>query len=252
MNGFENIVVTEIVDVMTVISPKGKCADMKNRKSYGLSFCEEGQITYIHKGRKFISDSKHIIILPEGQDYSLKGDKTGVFPLVNFKCRNVLCDTFLLFPINDISPFMSDFKKIKELILFPENRIKAMSVFYNMLYNLTREGMGCDIITPALKYIEKNYSEQNLTNKTLADVCNISEVYLRKLFVKHLKTTPKQYICEIRLQKAKQLLSEGVLKINAVSEECGFSSCYHFSRFFKKQTGVTPAEYSTKNRIHKI
>lgn len=46
--------------------------------------------------------------------------------------------------------------------------------------------------------------------------------------------------------------SEGVLKINAVSERCGFTNQYHFCRVFKEKTGLTPTEYMNKHRIYKI
>lgn len=252
MESLRNIVVTEITDAIAVHSPKGRFYKMTDRKYYGMSFCKEGQITYTHNGKKIVSDNKHIIILPQGQSYTLRGDKTGIFPVINFTCSEPLTDTFLLFPSENIDIFMKDFEAIKKLILFPINRAKVMSIFYNMIYNLVPEGYACDTIAPAVQYIRKNYKDCNLTNEILAKECNISEIYLRKLFNKHLKTTPKQYISEIRLQKAKQLLSEGTLKINSISEECGFRSSYHFYRFFKEKTGLTPTEYMKQNRISKI
>ena len=252
MKDLKNIVVTEITDVITVYSPKGRVEKMTNRNCYGMSFCSEGQITYTHNGKKFVSDNKHVIILPEGQSYTLKGDKTGIFPVINFKCNNTLNDTFLLFPTNNVDIFIKDFEIIKKLILFPENHAKVMSIFYNMIHNLVYEGSICKTIDLAVRYINKNYKQPNLTNETISKECNISEVYLRKLFNKHLKTTPKQYISEIRLQKAKQLLSDGVLKINSISEECGFTSSYNFCRFFKEKTGLTPTEYMKQNRFLKF
>jgi len=252
MKNIKNIVVTEITDVYMVYSKKGRLEEMYKRRCYGLSFCNSGQITYIHNGKKFVSDNKHIIILPEGQSYTIKGDKTGLFPVINFKCTKPLTDTFLLFPTEKSEEFMNNFDAIKKLILFPENHTKVMSIFYNMIHTVISENSVCETIVPAIKYIENNYKEENLSNKALADICNISEVYFRKLFNKHLKTTPKQYISEIRLQKAKQLLSDGIIKISAISEECGFQSSYNFCRFFKKKTGVTPSEYMKKNKISKI
>ena len=68
----------------------------------------------------------------------------------------------------------------------------------------------------------------------------VSEVYFRKLFLKHMNTSPKQYIIDIRLQKAKQLLAEGVFSISAISEKCGFSNPYHFCRIFKDRIGIPP------------
>ncbi len=252
MENLKNIVVTEITDAITVYSPKGRFEKMTNRKCYGMSFCSEGQITYTHNDKKIISDNKHIIILPEGQSYTIKGDKTGIFPVINFTCTEPLCDTFLLFPIDNVDIFMNDFNTIKRLILFPETRTKVISIFYNMIHNIVSTDCCCKTIIPAVQYIRKNYKELKLTNETLAKECNISEIYLRKLFKKHLKTTPKQYISEIRLQQAKQLLLEGTFKINSISEECGFQSSYNFCRFFKEKTGLTPTEYMKQNIINKI
>lgn len=86
----------------------------------------------------------------------------------------------------------------------------------------------------------------------LAQACRVSEVYLRKLFSKHLSTSPKQYIIDLRLQKATQLLREGALTITDISETCGFSNPYHFCRIFKEHLGITPSEYRKENLIRKI
>lgn len=252
MNNFDKIVVKEITGAVTIFSPKGKYFKMNNRPCYGLSFCTEGQITYTHNNKSYISDSNHIIILPQNQDYTLKCDKTGTFYVINFSCTDVLCDTFLRFPILSTISFIDEFEKIRELILVAENRTKVLSIFYNLIYRLSSNNSICQTIAPAIKYIEKNYSNAEISNKALADACNISEVYLRKLFLKNLKVTPKQYLSEIRLSKAKQLLADGILKINAISEKCGFTSPCNFSRFFKEQTGISPTEYSKDNKIHKI
>lgn len=252
MDKLKNIVVTDITDALTIHSPKGRFDKMTNRKCYGMSFCSEGQITYVHNGKKIVSDNKHIVIIPEGESYTLKGDKTGLFPVINFTCTQAFTNDFMVFPIDNVDMFINDFNAIKHLIIFPENRAKVISIFYNMIHNLAPKDCVCKTIDPAIQYIRKNYKNQKLTNEILAKECNISEVYLRKLFNKYLKTTPKQYISSIRLQRAKQLLSEGVLKTASISEECGFISSYNFSRFFKEQTGLTPTEYMKQNRIFKI
>lgn len=252
MESLNKIVVTEVTEVITVFSPKGRITHIDNRRCYGLSFCDEGQITYKHKGKNFISNNKNIIILPQGQSYTLSGDKTGIFRVINFTCQGNLCDTFRVFPIQNSEIFINEYEQIKELLLFGENRAKIMSIFYGMIHRLSYQEKLCNTIVPAVKYIEKNYKDQNLTNEILAKECNISEVYLRKLFNKHLQTTPKQYIAEIRLQKARQLLTEGVLKISAISEECGFTNPYHFCRIFKQKTGLTPSEFMKQNKIYKI
>lgn len=252
MNNLKNAVVTEIVNAITVHSKKGRYENIYKRRWYGLSFCTDGQITYTHNGKSFISDNRHAIILPQGATYELYRNKDGLFPLINFCCRDIICDTFITIPIDDTESLINDFKQLQSLLLFGEDHAKAMSIFYNMLHRIISYSGMDSIISPALRYIENNYHNPQLTNEMLAKECNISEVYLRKLFIEHLKTTPKQFILDVRLQKAKHLLSEGIIKINVVAEKCGFSNPYHFCRLFKEKTGMTPTDFMKQNKIYKL
>lgn len=249
MNMLNKIVVTNIRELFTVSSPKGRFEKMRNRKCYGLSFCMEGQITYTHNGRTVVSDREHAVILPKGECYTIYGDKSGLFPVINFDCLDFLCDTVLALPVQNPETYIRDYEQMKALSLFEENRAKIMSIFYNVLHRLSSQSTSCTVIMPAIKYLEHNYQNPNLTNAMLAQQCNISEIYFRKLFAEHYKTTPKQYIIDIRIGKAKQLLADGIYKMNAVSERCGFSNPYHFCRVFKKKTGLTPSQYMQQNRI---
>ena len=247
-----NITITDIKEIFTVFSPKGRFVKIENRKCFGLSFCIDGQITYIHNGNKIISDKNHAILLPEGQTYTLYGDKTGSFPVINFTCADTLCDTVISLPIQNNEAYIKDFERLRSLSLFDGNRAEMMSVFYHILHRLSVQNSSCKLIVPAIKYLESNYHNPNLTNADLAMKCNISEVYFRRIFLKHYNMTPKQFLIDIRINKAKQLLSEGALKINAVASKCGFSNQYHFSRIFKEKTGLTPTEYIKQNIIYKI
>ena len=252
MNTLYKTTVTDIKGLFTVLSPKGRNETIKNRKSYGLSFCTEGRITYEMNGKQAVSDEYHAVILPKGQSYSLYGNKSGIFPVINFDCKEFLCDEVISLPIQKSDTYVKDFEKMKALSLFEENRAKMMSVFYNMLHRLSTESSVHNVILPAIRYIESNYQNPKLSNAELAEKCNISEVYFRKIFTETYKTTPKQFIVDIRINKAKQLLSDGFLNICAVAEECGFSNQYHFCRLFKEKTGLTPTEYMKQNRIYKI
>ena len=248
-----NIVITEITDVISVLSPKGSERKMTNRKNYGLSFCEQGKITYTHKGKTYISDSEHAVLLPKGQSYSIYGNKSGIFPVINFDCLHFTRDDILVFPIKSVKPILTDFEQLKTLFLFQKDKAKMMSILYDIIHKISA-GIQTqpEMLAPAIKYLEEHLSSPELGNTELARQCNISEVYFRKLFAKYYGTGAKQYVIEIRVNKAKQLLSEGNLKINAIAEMCGFSNTYHFSRLFKAKTGLTPTEYAKQNRILKI
>lgn len=249
----ENIIIKSIEEIITISSPKGRYEEINNRKWYGLSFCQSGQITYTHNDKKIVSDRNCAVILPQGQSYSLYGDKKGIFPVINFTCDRKLCDTITVIPVENTEAYITDYEKMKALSLFEGNNAKIMSIFYDIIHRLSSNSLTqSNILFPAIKYLENNYTDPHITNETLAKKCDISEIYFRKLFTEKYKTTPKQYIIDVRINKAKQLLTDGVLKINVISEKCGFSNPYHFCRVFRQKVGLTPTEYMKQNRIYKI
>ena len=245
------VVVTDIVEVMKVYSPKGRRVQIHKRASYGLSLCIDGQIIYTQNGVNYVSDKLHAIILPEGQNYSLLGTASGSFPVINFSTLAPLTDTLTVLETRNVDFLIKRYEEIQKLYSVGGNRTKMLSLFYEMLDELSHRE-NASIIEPAIKFILDNYHVSNITNADLANICNISEVYFRRLFRTHFNTSPKQYILSLRLQKAKQLLSEGKQKICSIANDCGFESNAHFCRIFKEQMGITPREYREKNQIYGI
>jgi len=245
----KNLILTDIQEIITIHSEKGRKVTMKNRQYYGLSFCRSGKITYTHKDKKFISDKTCAVFLPKGKDYSLYGNEEGLFPLINFECEGFDMDTFILIPLTNPESYLKDFEKMKKLSVFSNNNLKMKSIFYDILSRLFSEGITDEsILSPAIRYIQNNYSDTSINNRHLASICNVSEVYFRRLFKEQLNTTPKQYILEIRIKRAKMLLENDNLSVTAIAEKCGFSSVYHFCRAFKKLTGITATEFSANTR----
>mgnify|MGYP002520655401 CR=1 FL=1 len=252
MNELNNITVTDIKQMFTVMSPRGKTAEITDREYFGLSFCLDGQITYAINGEKIISDETKAVFLPKGKNYSLHGDKTGRFPVINFDCDNFSCDKILSFTIPGPAAYVKDYEKMKALFLFEGNRAEIMSIFYGILHRISLDNTLQNRLAPAINLIQKDFGNSKLSNEDLAHECKISEVYFRKLFTETYKLSPKQYLLETRINNAKQLLADGFLKINAVATCCGFTNQYHFCRIFKEKTGFTPTEYSKHNKVFKI
>lgn len=79
--------------------------------------------------------------------------------------------------------------------------------------------------------------------KSLATELNVSYSWLRRTF-KHYTGLPLlQYQLQIRINKAKRLLTSSESPVYIIAEQCGFESCYYFSRLFKLKTGTTPTDY---------
>ncbi len=248
---FNNTVITDIYPTITVFSEKGRKAVTENRQSWGLSFCIEGQITYNHNGKAFVSNSENAILLPKGATYSISGDKEGVFPVINFDCKYLTADTLVIFPLSDAKSYIKDYKTLSNCFLFDNKKLQQFQLLYSILERLDFE-QSKKPLSQIINYIEDNISDNNLTNDILAQKMNISEVYLRKLFLSNLGSTPKQYILELRIKKAKKLLVDSNYTVTKISDKCGFSSPYHFCRAFKNKTGMSPSEYAKLNKLYQI
>lgn len=245
MKRLEKITISDISDIMTVYSPKGRRYQSHNRHGFGLSFCQSGKIVYTMNGKDVISDLNHAVILPQYASYRLYGIETGYFPLVNFNASGIPpINDILCIPISNTEFYMHEFSRLKQSKLFGHSRLEAMHILYGILTALSGETERLHpSLAAAIAYIEENYTDPTLSNIRLARDANISEVYLRKLFSEELSTTPKQYIINIRLKKAKQLLCESTDTIGDIAEQCGFTNSYHFCRTFKAAVNMTPTQY---------
>lgn len=67
--------------------------------------------------------------------------------------------------------------------------------------------------------------------------------YVSSLFSQSVGITIEQYIIDLRIEKAKELLKYDDLNLNAIADLLGYSHPSHFSRQFKQQTGSTPTEF---------
>ena len=225
---------------------------MHGRPTYGLSFCKSGQITYTMNGKQFVSAPDCAVLLPQGGHYALHGDKDGVFPVINFDCAQPLFEEIIVLPLRDAEDCLREVERMEALCL-SEDRLGLFSVFYGLLKKVfTDQTVSGGALQELLRYIEANIASPELSNELLAKKLCISEVYLRKLFLRHFQTTPKQYVLDMRIRKAKQLLTDTSLSVTAISEACGFSGVYHFCRIFKQKAGVTPTRFAKEHKVYHI
>jgi len=65
----------------------------------------------------------------------------------------------------------------------------------------------------------------------------------RRLFKDHTGLPPHQYLLELRIRKARRLLTDTTLSVEAIADELGFDSSFYFSRCFKQRTGLAPRNF---------
>lgn len=93
-----------------------------------------------------------------------------------------------------------------------------------------------------LKHFINNNLDKDVNLELLAHVLFTSRFHLLRLFKKYYGQTPKQYLIEKRIERARLLLKQGVA-VTEVCFEVGFESPCSFSTLFKARTGQTPSDY---------
>ena len=88
---------------------------------------------------------------------------------------------------------------------------------------------------------------ERITIKELAKYLQISESYLSNLFRKEMGIPVSQYILELKIEKAQNLLQFSNYKIVEIANYLSFSSQSHFIQIFQKKVGITPHKYRTQH-----
>ncbi len=98
------------------------------------------------------------------------------------------------------------------------------------------------VIDTAKLYIQKNYMKDISLDEVSREV-NISPYYFSKLFKDETGEGFVEYITNMRIEKAKELMAEGDYTMKEICQMVGYTDPNYFSRAFKKNVGVTPTEY---------
>lgn len=101
-------------------------------------------------------------------------------------------------------------------------------------------------IEKATDFIYENY-DQKIGIEDLAELCGISKEYFIRAFKSRTGTPPGQFIINVRMNKAKEMLMAGNRKIREIALLTGFKDEFYFSKLFKRQVGICPSSYSKKN-----
>ena len=131
------------------------------------------------------------------------------------------------------------------------DRLKVKAIILNLLAEYIRlAGRQAEIFSDrqdedmrnVLSYINENF-RRNLTTEELAAVCHLHPTHFIRAFKLKTAQTPHQYINDIRMEYARQLLDRSDRSIVEIAEDAGFYDPAHFSRAFKRHFAMTPTQY---------
>lgn len=118
----------------------------------------------------------------------------------------------------------------------------AGSAYFSNSYELIKRGV---------EYLFSHFKE-NTPISTLADMCNISEVYFRRIFKEHMGKSPSEYRNLLRLERAEDYLKYSNMSINDISEQLGFVDTSYFVKRFRELFGKSPLAYRKLQNSNKL
>lgn len=227
---------------------KGIIKHMDNRPHYGFIFCLSGLVVFIHDGKEYKCDQNHVILVPKNctYDFHVLGDT--VMPIIDFELDDGKYSDFYCIDVYETNTFYKNFLKMEKRYLYnlESRELMGLSELYDITARLNGYGHydnKFDIIIPCEQFIRENvYTDIKMAD--IANKANISEVYFRRLFKEKYNLSPYEYIEEMRMSKAKEmLLNNEDYNVSEIADACGFLSVYAFSRAFKNTVGMSPAKF---------
>ena len=233
------------------------------RNAIQLIYTREGtgSISWHGTNEQLYPGSAVMIQCMDWHDYRTSSRENWVYDYIHFTgtaLKNyapyLLDSLHVLYPSEaDKAMFINNFQTIQsgELRNDPLSNSRAFAMIVNMLNALmearnlpleTSGGGNTAALVPALEYIRNHYSG-DMTVEYLSELCHLSKYYFIRMFHVATGESPYQYIIKYRINKAKALLANSQLSIEAISEQVGFANYSNFSHRFKRLNNVTPGAY---------
>lgn len=251
-NAWSDIVITDIIAAIYVAPHTGHSVHT-DRPYHGLVLNDgvSDREYYFDDGRVLYAGPWCLYYLPKHSNYFVKTKSYGGCYAINFNAE-----------IEDV-PFGVELKKPEPVLQAfrtatdhwkckaDSRKLAAMQALYTAIFQLQRICFSPYVpsemthrLLPAVEMIDKNFADNDLTVSQLAALCDMSEVYFRRLFLQSFQMSPKEYIIQKRLEYAKTLLSTGDFAVSEVAVLCGYEEPCHFSREFTRRVGVSPSRYA--------
>lgn len=149
----------------------------------------------------------------------------------------------------DTTPLLGNNSNLLTELLRFESIERAQEWFTNISVQVMkaivrdRQNASSHLVQRATDFIKANYSNSDLTVNEICNYLHISPTYFSFIFKKETKSTFVNYLTQVRMEAAKELLRTTDLKSFEIAEKVGYGDPNYFSYSFKKKYGMSPSEY---------
>jgi len=221
-------------------------------------YCTLGAKTWIsYKDKRYWMTPRQVFLVPSNMPFSTGMIHSGPFFSIVFRGCNALESLR-----RNIYPMNSDY--LKEVLpslfhcRYPEKRLLLIqSIVFHYLAELPKGNFISSYqeldprIFRAIEIIESELSGDCLLMKDISRRLRMSQNFFQRLFLREVKKTPKQFVNDLRIQRAANWLKHTDKNLDDIASELGFSDRYQFSKFFRKQTNSPPIAFRKAFRMSK-
>jgi len=196
--------------------------------------------------KKLTLKDDHLFFLPPDCKHTFSADKSNEFLVLDIS-NNIVnkYDMEKLIGGKEIL-FDDKWKAIRYLFLNEVNNKKSSSSITN-LFLYCYDFIADESMADSIKYINDHFAE-DIDLKKLAGIENYNISYYSQWFKNKTKVTPVEYIQNLRVKKAKELLLNSNFTILQISQMVGYEHNSSFTRIFKYLEKMTPAEFRKKSK----
>lgn len=237
----------------------------KGRGDYQLIYIAKGSYIFKIDGiEQRVSEGNAVVYMPyELQQYGAEsGVDTEMYwtHMTGYNCREILSEAGMdksgVYYVGSNDKFSLLYKwTIKELQLKREGYLELATGYFKQIlrlmarnYNSISENQSeAHLAESAMIYFYRHFSE-NISIDDYAKSKQITPCWFRRCFKKRTGVSPQQFINDIRLSHARELLLMTDFKISEVAERSGYENAFYFSRIFSKNTGCSPQQFRKDNK----
>lgn len=253
----ENELLLEMLGVFKISRTAAKNESNDSRIYDSLSIRTSGRGHFKTAEASYTAKKGDLLYIPKTECYSqtTTGETIYAIHFINYSFNKK--NKMEILSINDIEYIENLIKEMYNVWKEKNQgyKYKCTALLYTLLHVINCQILDSaissithdDKIKNAVSYIHSNFRNTQIPVSHLAKMCFISETYFRKLFKQIYAISPSQYIINLKLEYASQLLLSHLYTISQVSERCGFTDTKYFSKLFKKHYNYSPKEYQKLN-----